>query len=128
MRAENGISPGERSDALEMVARSPVKSLATPIGRAIDMLLPGTKTASAIEQLFDNRAGYGAIKGWRFGRRAPPQWATELVARKLRAAANPLHETAETVIRSRGIGRAWDRTGISFARWRARKAKEKAGD
>jgi hypothetical protein len=33
--------------------------------------------------LFDGRAQYGAIQGWRFGRRNPPDWAIDMLAQRL---------------------------------------------
>jgi hypothetical protein len=33
--------------------------------------------------LFAGRAQYGAIQGWRFGRRNPPDWAIDMLAQRL---------------------------------------------
>jgi hypothetical protein len=43
---------------------------------------------TAIVELLGNRAQYGAIHGWRFGRRKAPQWACDLLAQHLRREAH----------------------------------------
>jgi hypothetical protein len=48
--------------------------------------------------LLENRAQYGAIHGWRFGRRKPPRWAKELLAQHLRREAQDRWELATRLL------------------------------
>lgn len=54
------------------------------IAAAIEVLIPGQPTPAQLEALFDGKAKYGAIKGWRLGRRNAPIWARNLIAWKVR--------------------------------------------
>lgn len=88
------------------------------IAIAIRALVPSGQH-KAIEALLDNRARYGTIKHWRYGRRATPQWALDLVAIKLERISKALRK--EKAAPGRAAGQ------INIATWHARK-KEKAPD
>lgn len=73
-----------------LVPRAPPKNA---IDAAI-LELATSRRHRDVEKLFDGRAKYGAIKGWRLGRRVAPAWARALLGSRLEAVARRLEATA----------------------------------
>lgn len=65
----------------------------TAFSRAIDALHPDA-SGSAIVDLLDGRTKRTTALGWRAGRRHAPQWAMQLLARKIQARADQLAKVA----------------------------------
>jgi hypothetical protein len=72
-----------RFDPTESVANEVANR---PFYAAVADLLPSPIVRRDLCALFDFRASYGAIQGWRFGRRSPPQWAIDLLRAKGKSA------------------------------------------
>jgi hypothetical protein len=51
-------------------------------------------------ELLGHRVEYGAIHGWRFGRRRPPRWAVEVLAAHLDRMASEASEAARLLRQS----------------------------
>jgi hypothetical protein len=100
------------------------KKFASPeMGAAIRRLIPGQITRESLLDLFDRRASYKAIEAWRYGWRAPPQWAVDLIRTKLATrAAIYLAAGAKLKPGNRGSGAAGTK---ALAAWRERKARER---
>lgn len=92
--------------------------------QALRALIPGHISHASVVQLLGNRAQYGAIQGWRFARRKPPEWARSLVAEMLRKDAQTRLAIAAAVEvdASRDCGALG---ALTLASWRA---KEKPRD
>jgi hypothetical protein len=97
---------------------------------AIKRLIPSGKHVE-ITALFEGRAAYATIKGWRLGWRRPAQWAIDLLAAKLHARAD-----VDTALAARIRQIKAPQPINNIAKWNARRAaqkaagasKEKAGD
>jgi hypothetical protein len=74
---------------------APTKHATLPFEQAVLLLCPWSNSPrpgsqrepgrhKRITDLLNDRAQYGAIHGWRFGRRKAPQWACDLLASHLR--------------------------------------------
>ena len=87
-------------------AAEPREARATvPFELAVQLLCPWTNSTQPglprapgryqrITDLLGGQARYGAIHGWRFGRRRAPQWAKDLLASHLEREARERLETA----------------------------------
>jgi len=89
----------------------------TPFARALNILKPGAG-GSDIVKILDGRAKRTATLNWRAGRRQPPRWALQLLARKIRERALPMLSAADTLDNEK------ERLGLSagalnLARWKA---------
>lgn len=115
MTPAGSTARGARS---EYRGRLPWKPVTNPIGRAILWLLPAPIAKHDALNLFDGRAKYGAIKAWRHGKRRPPQWAVEILERKLRERMAPGVELCEQIYSAVGPGMAAAGTR-SLNAWRA---------
>ena len=56
---------------------------------ALDFILPAPQHATAIVELFNNRASWPMVRNWKY-RGGAPQWARELLAKKIEAHCEPL--------------------------------------
>jgi hypothetical protein len=89
---------------------------------AIRQLYTPPISRDTLLNLFNNRASFAAITAWRFGWRAPPDWAADLLKAKLRTrAAELLHH--ETTITARKGPHGW-RGAETLAKWRERQSRE----
>ena len=90
-----------------------------PIARVIRSLVPSGRYCDMVA-LFDGRAPIETIRKWRQGRRAPPQWAIEI----LRARINALQADANAITSGPG------KSAMPLMAWHARNKdqKKKAGD
>lgn len=71
---------------------------------ALAALVPNGSSAKAFESVFDGKANYDAINGWRYGRRHAPQWALRILADKLEAKhAAPYNEACAIAQRLRAV-------------------------
>ena len=120
-----GEAPSKRETiAPNGAAQISSESVATrPFYAAIADLLPAPITRQALHALFDFRASVGAIKGWRYGRRSPPQWAIELLRHKTEARARAMLNNAARLDRARTTR---TRSEIGSVLIVARRQKEKA--
>jgi hypothetical protein len=86
-------------------APSPARPATVPFEAAVQLLCPWTNSTQPglprapgryqrIVELLERRAQYGAIHGWRFGRRTPPQWAKDLLASHLEREAQERWQAA----------------------------------
>lgn len=72
---------------------------------AIKLLMPGARRR-AHPAIVDGRVSWETVRAWRYGRRAVPQWALDLIAAKLA----PFQAGAELAKRaSAGRGLDWKR-------------------
>lgn len=79
-------------------------------------------TQQKLLDLFNNRASFAAIRAWRYGWRAPPLWASELLRAKIRArAAATLAK--ESMIPRRGPGPG-ERGIAELQKFRERQSRE----
>jgi hypothetical protein len=90
----------------------------TTFARAVEALQPGAGGRSIVK-LLDGKAKRHAILNWRAGRRQAPQWALQLLARKIRERAAELATVASEAHNEK------ERLGLSagalnLAKWRAR--------
>ena len=67
-----------------------------PVEAAIRYLVPSRSRADIVA-LFDQRAAYQSIMNWRQGRRHLPEWARELLTKKLRAEIERRAKIIETL-------------------------------
>ncbi len=104
----------------ESLRRKPVSG---EMGAAIQRLIPGGITRSALLDLFDQRASHKAIEAWRYGWRGAPQWAVDLIRSKLAARAAADIAAGAMIPVSRGMG--WNKGAKTLAVWRERKARER---
>lgn len=56
----------------------------------LERLIPPPIPRVALLELFDNRATFAMIDAWRFGDVKAPQWARELLEKKIAAHYEPL--------------------------------------
>lgn len=107
MTDESKLAAANQSAALpEYPEQLPRLEAKAQFRLGIESLLPPPIAPKKLVALFENRATYGAIQGWRFGRRGPPQWATELLDRKLGALAARLTSIRPGVRSAAGPGKA----------------------
>lgn len=66
------------------------------IDKAIQLLAPGASHLEAAK-LFDDRASWCAVRGWRKGWNRPPQWAVDLISSKLLAHGAEYQSTAQAL-------------------------------
>lgn len=85
------------------------------IDRAIRLLAPNDRPETLIA-LFDGRAGYHTIRGWRKRARAP-QWAVELLQAK--------HDARGSVIAQMKTGLGREASYQNLAAWRAARNSER---
>lgn len=91
----------------------------TPFARAINALQPGAG-GHAIVKLLDGKAKRTTALGWRAGRRHAPQWALQLLARKIQDRANQLTAIASEA-RNEKERLGMSAGALNLAKWRARK-------
>lgn len=56
----------------------------------LERLIPPPIPRAALLELFDNRATFAMIDAWRYDNAMPPQWARDLLAKKIAAHYEPL--------------------------------------
>ena len=56
----------------------------------LERLIPPPIPRAALLELFDNRATFAMIDAWRFGNVKAPQWARDILAKKIAAHYEPL--------------------------------------
>jgi hypothetical protein len=91
----------------------------TAFSRAVNTLQPGA-SGHAIVALLDGKAKRTTALGWRAGRRHAPQWALQLLARKIR------ERSLSTLELANHLDAQKERPGLkagalNLAKWRARK-------
>lgn len=113
----------ERRPPSEYRAKLPANRV---IGDAMCWLLPAPIAKRDALDLFERRASYPAINAWRHGTRRPPQWAVEILERKIREHMAPGADLCERIYSAIGPGQA--AAGAAGARaLRAWRLKQKAG-
>lgn len=108
--------------------RPPWKPATNAFERSLRMLL-GRPTPASILALIGDRAAYGAIHGWRHGRRRPALWAVEALAIEHKRRAAEQHQAATDLLHSAYDQSRPPRKGgnpQALRRWRAHRAAEKA--
>jgi hypothetical protein len=80
-------------------------------------------TRQKLLSLFDNRASFASIRAWRYGWRAPPRWAADMLKTKIRAHAQETLQYESTIVARKG-SHGW-RGPENLAVWRERKARER---
>lgn len=108
--------------------KSPIRHSRNPISGAIALLLRAPIAKADLVALFDSRATYAAIQSWRYGQCEAPQWAIDILDRKIELATAP-HQEARKRLRA-GPGKGWNKgAAIGIGQWRIKRAeqKEKAG-
>lgn len=106
------------------VVEMPAETVANrPFYAAIADLLPTPIAHTALVALFDYRATVGAINGWRYGRRSPPQWAIDILKMKGEARAR---RTLNNIARLSRARTTRTREEVASVLVQARRAKEKA--
>ena len=79
-------------------ARYPAKLPATYTPQAfkagLALLIPPPQAAAAVVELFENKAGWETIRAWK--RKQAPQWARDLLAKKIEAHCGPLLKALRT--------------------------------
>lgn len=95
------------------------------IGDAMCWLLPAPIAKRDALDLFERRASYPAINAWRHGTRRPPQWAVEILERRIKERMAPGAELCERIYSAIGPGQAAAGAAGTRAlnRWRAQKQK-----
>lgn len=71
----------------------------SPIGIAIEHLLPPPILRADLVALFDGHATYGLIQAWRYAARHPPQWALDLILDKLNRPTQSIAAIVQTTAR-----------------------------
>jgi len=90
---------------------------------AIQELLPAPIPRQSLIDLFEDRASFTAITAWRFGWRAPPQWAADLLGSKIQAKINRLAKRRAAIPVQ--IGGPGERGARHLRIWREQKARER---
>ena len=88
----------------------------------LEWLLPPPIAGRDLVELFDRRATFAAIKSWRFGQCAPPQWAIEILDRKLAARIAAIEARRQALPHCAGPGSGWNKNATrGLGEWRAKK-------
>lgn len=95
-----------------------------PFEIALRAVAPGRSHREIVRDLLGNRASKSALKHWRKGRRAPPQWVCDIIQGEARKQAAQI--ISESELAKPGCGRRAPHIGMGLKRWRANRAKEKA--
>jgi hypothetical protein len=122
-RVSRNSAPGVASAAPKHNTKFGEQPVTTLFDQAIRELVPDNDTRKIVS-LFQGRVGRPAICHWRVGRRKPPWWALDIVARALEA-------RAQLARRVRAIPAGDTNAGAkALARWRATRhlTKEKPRD
>lgn len=90
---------------------------------AIRLAAPGLGYKRIARELFGGRVSHVAIAHWMHGRTKPVHWAGEILRAELRRRAE-LHQQAAQAI---PLGDPRQTGAAALRRWRANRAKEKAG-
>jgi hypothetical protein len=114
---ERASRPRKHSDSL------PRRKKTEGIDPALRQLYQVPIPRQTLLELFEHRAPYGAINAWRFGWRDAPDWALEIVKRKLCARIAEL-ERAAVALKPRKKPHGW-RGKQNLSEWRVRQAEER---
>ena len=94
------------------------------VKEAIEFLIPPPIGTAQLLDLFDGRASVAAARAWRFGRRRLPQWAADIIDRRLAERAAPIDHHRQRIRSAIGPGMGWNKGAKTLAKWRAERAQK----